>query len=256
MDDAGGNSPAPDLRLRDGHRRRDRPGPPGRRRGGRRGGGLPGDAGPGQHASPPVPDADAGGAGRRRMRCSSAGCRTLYPIWARLGPEQMRVSALTGLAELALSGCTHDLGSSLPLPERRAARRHDRGGGGDRPALPSDPRRDVHRRERGRAAAGRAGRGGGGDPRGLHPRDRRLPRSAPRRDGAGRRRALFALLGQPRADARRGAAGARQGREAAHPSGRERRGRRLFSSRASAAGRDNMPRIWAGPATMSGTPIA
>lgn len=30
----------------------------------------------------------------------------LYPIWARFGPEHMRVSALTGLAELALSGCT------------------------------------------------------------------------------------------------------------------------------------------------------
>ena len=32
--------------------------------------------------------------------------QTLYPIWARFGPEEMRVSALTGLAELALSGCT------------------------------------------------------------------------------------------------------------------------------------------------------
>ena len=32
--------------------------------------------------------------------------KTLYPIWARFGPAEMRVSALTGLAELALSGCT------------------------------------------------------------------------------------------------------------------------------------------------------
>ena len=32
--------------------------------------------------------------------------QTLYPIWARFGPEEMRVSALTGLAELALSGCS------------------------------------------------------------------------------------------------------------------------------------------------------
>lgn len=32
--------------------------------------------------------------------------RTLYPIWARFGPEEMRASALVGLAELALSGCT------------------------------------------------------------------------------------------------------------------------------------------------------
>lgn len=32
--------------------------------------------------------------------------QTLYPIWARFTPDHMRVSALTGLAELALSGCT------------------------------------------------------------------------------------------------------------------------------------------------------
>ena len=32
--------------------------------------------------------------------------RTLYPIWARFGPDEMFVSAQAGLAELALSGCT------------------------------------------------------------------------------------------------------------------------------------------------------
>lgn len=32
--------------------------------------------------------------------------KTLYPIWARMGPEEMRVSVLVGLAELALTGCT------------------------------------------------------------------------------------------------------------------------------------------------------
>lgn len=31
---------------------------------------------------------------------------TLYPIWARMGPEEIRVSAMLGLAELALSGCS------------------------------------------------------------------------------------------------------------------------------------------------------
>ena len=30
----------------------------------------------------------------------------LYPIWARFGPDEMRLSATIGLAELALSGCT------------------------------------------------------------------------------------------------------------------------------------------------------
>jgi cytosine/adenosine deaminase-related metal-dependent hydrolase len=32
--------------------------------------------------------------------------QTLYPIWAGYGPEEMRVSAMLGLSELALSGCT------------------------------------------------------------------------------------------------------------------------------------------------------
>jgi cytosine/adenosine deaminase-related metal-dependent hydrolase len=32
--------------------------------------------------------------------------KTLYPIWAGFGPEHMRISALVGLAELALSGCS------------------------------------------------------------------------------------------------------------------------------------------------------
>ncbi|WP_457648139.1 8-oxoguanine deaminase [Profundibacter sp.] len=32
--------------------------------------------------------------------------QTLYPIWASFGPEEMRVSAMIGLSELALSGCT------------------------------------------------------------------------------------------------------------------------------------------------------
>ena len=32
--------------------------------------------------------------------------RTLYPIWERFGPEEIHVSALAALAELALSGCT------------------------------------------------------------------------------------------------------------------------------------------------------
>ncbi len=32
--------------------------------------------------------------------------QTLYPIWQRMGPDHIRISALVGLAELALSGCT------------------------------------------------------------------------------------------------------------------------------------------------------
>jgi cytosine/adenosine deaminase-related metal-dependent hydrolase len=32
--------------------------------------------------------------------------KTLYPIWARLRPEDIQISTQTALAELALSGCT------------------------------------------------------------------------------------------------------------------------------------------------------
>jgi len=32
--------------------------------------------------------------------------QTLYPIWQRMGPDHLRISALVGMAELALSGCT------------------------------------------------------------------------------------------------------------------------------------------------------
>jgi cytosine/adenosine deaminase-related metal-dependent hydrolase len=32
--------------------------------------------------------------------------KTLYPIWARMGPEDIQISTRTALAELALSGCT------------------------------------------------------------------------------------------------------------------------------------------------------
>ncbi|MEM6661860.1 MAG: 8-oxoguanine deaminase [Pseudomonadota bacterium] len=32
--------------------------------------------------------------------------KTLYPIWSRMGPDEIRISAMTGLAELAFAGCT------------------------------------------------------------------------------------------------------------------------------------------------------
>ena len=32
--------------------------------------------------------------------------QTLYPIWSRFGPDEMRVSAMVGLSEMALSGCS------------------------------------------------------------------------------------------------------------------------------------------------------
>jgi len=78
--------------------------------------------------------------------------KTLYPIWARFGPEEMRISALVGLSERAL-GLHHVVRSPLPLPQRCAARRHHRSGSGGGPALSPHARGDEHWRKRRRAAA-------------------------------------------------------------------------------------------------------
>jgi 8-oxoguanine deaminase len=42
--------------------------------------------------------------------------QTLYPIWAKLTPEAVHVSALVGLAELALTGCTTTLDQLYLFP--------------------------------------------------------------------------------------------------------------------------------------------
>ncbi len=42
--------------------------------------------------------------------------QTLYPVWARFGPEETRTSAQVGLAELALSGCTLSSDHSYIFP--------------------------------------------------------------------------------------------------------------------------------------------
>ena len=41
--------------------------------------------------------------------------KTLYPIWARLTPEDIFISTQTALAELALSGCTTASGTVSPI---------------------------------------------------------------------------------------------------------------------------------------------
>ena len=42
--------------------------------------------------------------------------QTLYPIWSHLRPEDIYVAAATGLAELALSGCTTSSDHSYLFP--------------------------------------------------------------------------------------------------------------------------------------------
>ena len=92
----------------------------------------------------------AGGAGRAALRLAEDALSDLGAVRARghvrLGAARARRAGALGLHD--------ELGPSLPLPERGAARGHHRGGGDDRHPLPPDARRDERRRERGRAAAG------------------------------------------------------------------------------------------------------
>ena len=46
--------------------------------------------------------------------------KTLYPIWARMTPEDIRISTQTALAELALSGCTTASDHLYLFPQRLA----------------------------------------------------------------------------------------------------------------------------------------
>lgn len=149
-------------------------------------------------------------------------------------------------------GLFAQFGSSVPVSERRDARRYDRGGGGHRRPLPRHARRDERGGERRRIAARQPGRGGGRDPRRHDPRHRPLPRRERRCDGSVRHRAVLALFGEPGVDARRGGARARQGRDAPRISPRT---ATMSPSRspASAAGRGTMRRDSAGWGRTCGT---
>ena len=132
--------------------------------------------------------------------------RELYPVWARLDDEAEYAAARTGLAELALSGCTTVFDHHYVFPrgtsglveaEVRAARRARR-------AHRRLARVDGSRRVGGRATAGLGGggrgRGAGGDGGAGRP----AARARGGRDGADRRRAVLAVLGDEAADGRLG----------------------------------------------------
>ena len=154
------------------------------------------------------------------------------------------MSAWIGLAELALGGCTtstdhlyvHPRGGgdliSRRDPRRERARR----------ALPSDARLDEPVAE-GRRAPARLGRAG----RRRDPRRQRAARRAasrPRvgRDGAHRARAVLAVLGHARADARDRGAGRAARRAPAHAPRRGSRRGHASRSRPSGAARSSSSR--------------
>jgi 8-oxoguanine deaminase len=137
--------------------------------------------------------------------------QALYPVWSRLTPEMVHVSTQTAMAELLLSGCTTSsdhlylyppgcrLDDTLEAAREVGMRFHAARGsmsvGQSQGGLPPD---DVVEREAAILADTRAP-------------DRALARPGALRDAAHRRRARARRSPSAAADARRGAAGARQG---------------------------------------------
>ncbi len=157
--------------------------------------------------------------------------RVLYPIWARLTPQMLRVSTQMAMAELLLSGCTTSSDHLYLFPN--GSRLDDCIEGAAEIGM--------------RFHAARGGMSIGESQGGLPPDSlvedeaeilkdsQRLVEGFPRprapRDAAHRPGALLAVLGQRRADARRRRPRARIRGELAHAPGRERRRRGLWPER-------------------------
>ena len=150
----------------------------------------------------------------------------LYPVWAGLDAEAEYAAARTGLAELALSGCSTVFDHHYVFPrgrtgileaELQAARELGLRFVASRGSM------DLGEAA-GRPAAGLARRDDRRDP-GRH---RARCRARRRRPAAGGRRAVLAVLGHARADGAVGGACAAPRPEAAHAPGRDRRGGRVL----------------------------
>ncbi len=68
--------------------------------------------------------------------------RALYPIWSRITPEMLNVSASVAMAELILTGCTTASDHLYLFPNGGRLDDTIQRGARDRPALPRLPRRD------------------------------------------------------------------------------------------------------------------
>ena len=115
---------------------------------------LPGLVNTHHHFFQTLTRARARGAGRRPLRVAA---RALSAMGAAHAGNAQRVGDRRDGGADALR--LHDRQRPpVPVSQRRPARRHDRRGARDRPALPRLPRRDERRRIAGRPAARRAGR--------------------------------------------------------------------------------------------------
>ena len=143
----------------------------------------------------------------------------------------------------------------LPARRRRPARRRDRR---RRAAVGlrfhPTPRLDGPRSVAGRPAAGLGRRGPRRDPRRDRGRDRPLPRPVAGLDGAGRGRAVLAVLRHRRADDRGGRAGPPPRRPAAHPPRRDRRRGGVLPRAVRLRRRSSTSSPSAGSATTCGSP--
>ena len=160
--------------------------------------------------------------------------KTLYPVWARMRPEDMFVSAQLGLAELALSGCGTSSDHLYLYPD------------GVRLEDTIEAAATVGLRFHATRGAMSVGESDGGlPPDSLVEREADILDDCIRvidafhgpvrgRDGPGRHCPLLAVLGFPRAHARRGGAGPGQGRATPYPFWR--RTRRTWPGRLEAFG--------------------
>ena len=167
--------------------------------------------------------------------------KTLYPVWANLTEEAIAVSTRLALAELMLSGCTtasdHHYLFSAALTraidvQAEAARELGMRGG-------ADPRLDEPLGRRRRSAAPVRHGAGIDDCGRIRTPDRALPRRGAARHVPDRARALLAVLGDPGADARDRATGARTWGQAPYAPGRNPGRKRLLRGEV----RDAPPRL-------------
>ena len=180
----------------------------------------------------------------------------LFPVWQRLTPEMIKASTKTAMAELMLSGCTTAMDHLYLYPN------------GCRLDDEVEAAREIGMRFHASRGAMSVGVSKGGLPpdslvedegailEGHAARHRCLSRRRALFDAAHRGGAVLAVHGEPGPDARGRPARAQPRRRHAHPSRRERQGRRLHAREIRHDAGRNMPRTSAGSAATSGMPTA